>query len=74
LQPAFRHDAANPALSELTFSASRKLMPNWRAEVAFGRYRHVELMGRGGMGEVWRAFDTSTNRVVAVKLQPVVGQ
>ncbi|MEV0033979.1 serine/threonine-protein kinase [Nocardia sp. NPDC050793] len=39
-------------------------------DIAFGRYRLQELIGEGGMGQVWRAYDTITDRIVAIKLLP----
>ncbi len=44
---------------------------NWQGRM-LDRYQLLQVVGRGGMGEVWLADDTTLRRHVAIKLLPAV--
>ena len=61
---------SNPAVSIGTPLFDSQEAP-MEQRVIGGKYRPIERIGAGGMGEVWRAEDTFIQRFVALKLMQV---
>ena len=45
-------------------------MPRFSPGDRLGAYELIAPIGRGGMGEVWRALDPALRRHVAIKVLP----
>jgi eukaryotic-like serine/threonine-protein kinase len=67
--------AANDGASEHCFSCGKTLFALTEGTVVAGRYELRQMLGRGGMGIVYRAYDKALEEEVALKvLRPDVAQ